>query len=331
MPRSPERADPTPRRGFIVGVTAAIIARLLTIDVTADTKSRRIGILSPHKAGPVSGAFAGRLADRGWRIDYISRHAEGRLDRLPSLAAELVRLNVDVLFTDGASATKAARDATTTIPVVFVGISFPVEAGVIASLARPGGNVTGATDQTGDLLVKLLQLINDTVPTTRRFAFFVDADHPSFTARVMQAIEEMARARDLTMLPVRVSTPADVDAGFAACARERIGAAIVHVSPTVLAERHRIGALAQRNRLPTFTMGRGMIEAGLLMSYHSDWHDVLVQAANQVDRIFLGARPRDLPVVQPTRFEFVINMKTARSLGLSIPPSLLMRADEVIQ
>ena len=319
------------RRAFLGAVTGGLLAVPLVAEAKQEPKTYRVGILSPHKAptGPVADPFATRLAELGWKIEYVPRHADRELERLPALAADLVRLNVDVIFTDGRFATKAAKDATSLIPIVFAGVTFPVERGFVASLARPGGNVTGASDLGGDIHAKLIQFITETVPNRSRVGYLVES--PGYDLSGKQQIDEMAQRRALTMVWVAVNGPADLDAAFDTLSRERAGALIVPVTPVLIAERDRVGRLALHHRLPTFTAGRGMIEAGLLMSYHADWSDVLRQAANQVDRILRGAKPADLPVVQPTKFEFLINMRTAKSLGLTIPPSVLLRADEVMQ
>jgi len=319
------------RREFIARTAIVTLVVPLAAEAKQEPKIYRVGILSTQKApaGPVADPFATRLAELGRKIEYVPRYADLQLERLPALAADLVRLNVDVIFADGPFATKAARDATSLIPIVFAGGSFPVERGFVASLARPGGNVTGATDLTGEIQAKLIQFITETVPNRSRVGYLIDS--LGYGVRGKQRIDEMAQRRGLTIVWVTVKGPEDLDAAFDTLSRERAGALIVIVTPVLIAERDRVGRLALHHRLPTFTMGRGMIEAGLLMSYHADWSDVLRQAANQVDRILRGAKPADLPVVQPTKFEFLINMRTAKSLGLTIPPSVLLRADEVMQ
>ena len=320
------------RRAFVASLTGSLLATPRAARAKQEPKTYRVGILSPHKAptGPVADPFTTRLAELGWKIEYVPRYADLHFERLPALAADLVRLNVDVIFVpDGGMAVRAAKNATSLIPIVFAGGSFPVEAGFVSSLARPGGNVTGANDRTGDTHAKLIQFITETVPNRSRVGYLIDS--PGYGVRGKQLIDEMAQRRGLTIVWVTVKGPEDLDAAFDTLSRERAGALIVLVTPVLIAERDWVGRLALHHRLPTFTTGRGMIEAGLLMSYHADWSDVLRQAANQVDRILRGAKPADLPVVQPSKFEFLINMRTAKSLGLTIPSSVLQQADELIR
>jgi len=201
----------------------------------------------------------------------------------------------------------------------------------VASLARPGANVTGATDQLGDLQGKLLQLVSETVPHGSRIGMLTDFSNPGNTAGERAHFARIAQERGLAVIWADVRRPEDLDAAFATLSSGRVEALIVAVTPALLRERERVGKFAVHNKLPTISQGPGMVEAGLLMSYHPERADIWRQAADQVDRIFRGARPADLPVVQPTKFELVINLKTAKALGLTIPPSLLGRADEVIQ
>lgn len=316
---------------------AILVLGGLVLSIAAEAqqaaRSYRIGFLGVDKppTGPVSSPFRTRLADLGWTIQFEARYADGRPERFPALAADLVRHNVDVLVTVGSHATKAAKEATTTIPIVFIGVSSPVDAGVVASLARPGGNVTGATDQLGDLGSKLLQLITETIPKSSRIGILSDPLHPSFSARARAALDQVAQQRGVRVVRADVQRPEDLDAAFVTLSRERVEALIVPLSPAVVRERDRIGKLDVHNRLPTITSGPGMVEAGLLMSYHPRRSEVLLQAADQVDRILRGAKPADLPVVQPTTFELVINMRTARALGLTLPPSLRLRADRLVE
>jgi putative ABC transport system substrate-binding protein len=318
-----------------VGPIAVLVLGCLVAPLAAEAqqapKSYRVGILEPDKPPGSVSAFRTRLADLGWTIQYESRYAEGRPERLPALAADLVRLDVNVLLTVGSHATKAAKDATATIPIVFVGVASPVEAGVVASLARPGGNVTGATDQLADLASKALQLITETVPKSSRIGVLQDSTNPSDSARGREDFDRMAQQRGLTIVRADVRAPGDVDAAFDTLSREHVGALIVASTPALVHQRTRVAKLALQNRVPTISYGRSWVEAGLLMSYSPNRSDLLRQAADYVDRILKGAKPADLPVVQPTKFDFVINMKTAKALGLTIPRSLLQRADHVVE
>jgi len=261
---------------------------------------------------------------------YEERYAEGHPERLPALAADLVRLNVDLLLTVGSHATKAAKDTTTTIPIVFIGVAAPLRARVVMSLARPGGNVTGTTDQIGDLSTKILQLITDVSPRSSRIGILEDFTNPSENDAGRAQFDRMAQQHGLTVIRADARTPDDIDAAFRKLVRERVGALIVATTPALVFDRNRVASLAMQHHLPTIGYGRGWVEAGLLMSYYPDLSELLRQAADYVDRVLRGARPADLPVVQPTRFELILNLKTARTLGLTIPQSLLVRADQVI-
>ena len=267
----------------------------------------------------------------GWTIQYQSRYAEGRPDRFPALAADLVRLSVDALLTFGSHATKAAKDATATIPIVFVGVASPIEAGLVASLAKPGGNVTGATDQLVDLTGKTLQLITETVPKSTRVGVLRDPTNPSDSARGREDFDKIAQQHGLTIVRVDVRTSDDIEPAFNMLSRERVGALLVGSTPALFNHRDRVAKLALQHRLPTIAYGRGWVDAGLLMSYSPNYSELFRQAADYVDRILKGAKPADLPVVQPTKFTLVISTKTATALGFTVPASLLQRADQVIE
>jgi len=291
----------------------------------------RVGILEPAGPPGSTAEFRARLADLGWTIQYESRYAEGRPERLGDLAADLARLNVDLILTLGTHATKAAKGATGAIPIVFVGVASPINARVVTSLARPGGNVTGATDQLADLATKVLQLIAEIAPKRTRIGVLEDFTNPSESDRGRGQFDRLAQQHGLTIARADVRTPDDVDTAFRTLARDRVEALIVGTTPALVFERERVARLAAQNHLPTIGYGRAWVEAGLLMSYYPSFSDLLRQAADYADRIFKGARPADLPVVQPTRFELLFNLKTAKAIGLRIPPSLLARADQLIE
>jgi putative ABC transport system substrate-binding protein len=316
--------------GFVI-LMACLALTSHTSEAQQAPKSYRVGILEPDKPPGSVSAFRSRLADLGRTIQYESRYAEGRVERLPALAADLVRLDVNVLLTVGSHATKAAKDATATIPIVFVGVASPVTAGVVASLARPGGNVTGATDQLNDLAGKALQLITEAVPKSSRIGVLWDPTNPSGSARGWENYNQMAQQHGLTIVRAEVGAPDDVDAAFDTLSRQRVGALLVPSTPALLQQRDRVVKLALQNRLPTICYSRFWVERGLLMSYSPNFSDLLRQAADYVDRILRGAKPADLPVVQPTKFDLVINLKTAKTLGLTIPQSLLGRADQIVE
>jgi putative ABC transport system substrate-binding protein len=262
-------------------------------------------------------------------IEY--RAAEGRLDRLPDLAAELVRLKVDVIVAAPTPAALAAKNATGTVPIVGVSLTEPVGIGLIASLARPGGNVTGVSYSVGaDIFGKDLELLKEAVPKVRRVAVLSNPTSPAQPLTITN-IKGAARSLGLQLQLVEARGPGDFDGAFAALARERVGALLVVTDPVFIPHRARLVNLAAKNRLPSIFTQRADVEAGGLMSYGPNFADMYRRAATYVDKILRGTKPADLPVEQPTKFELVINLKTAKALGLTIPPSLVQRADEVIR
>jgi putative ABC transport system substrate-binding protein len=321
---------------FTLGLLAALAA-----DAQQPGKVHRISFLleysSPDAASPdVSQALRKQLHELGYvegqNIALESRWAQGRVERLPGLAAELVRLKVDVIVTTGTLATQAAKQATTTIPIVMVSGVDPVGIGLIASLARPGGNVTGVTSLTGELSGKRLELLKEAVPKASRLAVLWDPTNPS-TAFELRETQVMARSlvKRVSIQAVSVRDPNEFESAFAAMTRERAGALIVLSSAMFFTERRRLANLAVKHRLPTMFGQREEAEAGGLMAYGANFTDLFQRAAIYVDKILRGAKPADLPVEQPTRYQLIINLKTAKALGLTIPQSVLIRADEVIQ
>ena len=270
----------------------------------------------------------GYVEDRTVVIEW--RWWEGKLERLPAAAAEIVRLNPDVIVVGGSEATRALKEATRSIPIVFSGPSYPVEEGLVRSFARPGGNLTGVTVAQSDHVSKLLQLLLDVAPSLTNVGVIWSSANPgsTFTLRDM---ETAARDLKLKVLPVVMASDADVEPALATIARARPGALIVLPSPIPIANAERIGELAIRLRIPSISAQKLMMERGLLMHYGADSRDVQRRIPSYVDRILKGARPADIPVERPTKFELAINMKTAKALGLTIPQSLLLRADEVVQ
>jgi putative ABC transport system substrate-binding protein len=259
------------------------------------------------------------------------RYSEGRFDRLPELAAELVRLPVDVLVVHGPQGVRAARDATSTIPIVMARMDDADEHGFVTSLARPGGNITGMSYQTGELSGKLLALLKDAVPSLARVAVLWDA---TGTANQRRTLEHAAHAMGIHLHILEVRKPDDFDGAFAAAHTARAEGLVMLGSPLLSQHAPRLSALAAHHRLPAIYSNRGFAEAGGLMAYgpkESDpsWGER--RAAVFVDKILKGAFPADLPVERPLRFDLVLNLKAAEALGLTIPPSLLFQADEVIQ
>ena len=280
-------------------------------------------------------AFRQGLRDLGWIegrniiIDY--RFAEGRFDRLPDLAAELAQLNVEVIAATTTPAAVAARNATGTIPIVMFVVGDPIGLGLIASLARPSGNVTGLTYSVGvEAFGKQLELLKETVPKVRRVAVLSNPANPSATLAISN-VKVAARSFGLHLQLLETRDPDEFDGAFAAMAKERAGALLVVSDPSFGVHRARLADLAARYRLPSMHGVREMVEAGGLMNYGPSIPDNFRRAAGYVDKILKGSNPGDLAVQQPIKFELVINLKTARALGLTIPQSVLLRADEIIQ
>jgi putative ABC transport system substrate-binding protein len=326
-----------------VALVAVLAVSLLAAPLAADAqqagKVPRIGFLSltsPSDRPPLLDAFRQRLRELGWVegqnivIDY--RYAEGRVDRLPDLAAELVRLKVDLIVASaGAQAAAAAKNATETIPIVMIFVRDPVGTGLIASLARPGGNVTGVSGSAGlEMFAKQLELLKETVPKIRRVAILSNPDN-AYHQFAIREVNVAARSLGVQLQLLEARGPNEFDGAFAAMAKERVGAVLVLSDAIFGSHRTRLADLAARSRLPAAFGVRDSVEAGGLMSYGPSFLDSYRQAATYVDRILRGAKPAELPVEQPTQFELVINMKTAKALGLTIPQSVLLRADHVIE
>ena len=301
-------------------------------------KVPRIGYLSTSDPARESARPQGvRLALRelgyieGQNIAIEYRDAEGKRDRLPELAAELVRLKVDIIVVGGPSV-QAAKNATKTIPIVMWGTGIdPVMAGLVESLARPGGNVTGLTILTGELGGKRLELFKEAVPKLVRVSVFYDPSAPGSVLDVKEVLPVAARALGLTIRSWEVRDADSFDKVFAAMGKQRPDGLYVSGAPLILANQKRIAALAVKSRLPSVYQMRESVDAGGLMSYGADEADIYRRVAYFVDRILKGAKPADLPVEQPTKFEFVINLKTAEQIGLTIPPEVLARANKIIK
>jgi putative ABC transport system substrate-binding protein len=298
----------------------------------------RIGYLStPNRASVARGvdAFVEALARLGWvegrniRIEY--RWAEGDIDRLPELAAELVRLNVDVIVAPAGSAALAAKAATASIPVVMIFAADPVAMGLVSSLQHPGGNVTGTTFAPGrDIFGKQLQLLKEAIPRASRIAFLWNpADASSAFQRT--AVESASTSLRVPLERVEARGPEDFERTFVAMAKAHADALLVGATSTYLVHQSRLAELALKARLPTMLSYREGVEAGGLMAYAVNMANFVGRSAAYIDKVLKGARPADLPIEQPTKFELVINLRTAKALGVALAPSLLQRADEVIQ
>ena len=321
---------------------AAIIAMLFALSFSVHAqqpgKIPRIGILSngsPSTTSALADVFRQRLRELGYvegkNISFEFRYAEGKLERLPDLAAKLVRLKVDVIVTTGGTpAVLAAKNAAGAIPIIFIGTADPVASGLVASFARPGGNVTGFTNGGPELAGKRLELLKETVPKVARFAYLSNTKNPS-TGNSMKETEAAAKALGIRLQPVGISSADDLGEAFSKMIKERSGALAVQQDPLFTNNREKIVELAAKNRLPTIYAFTEFIDVGGLMSYGPSRLDLFQGAAIYVDKILKGAKPADLPVQQPMKFEFVVNLKTAKQIGLTIPPNVLVRAQRVIR
>src|SRR5437773_9390981 len=331
------------RRTFLAGMGAMLLAAPLAAQAQQG-KVARIGFLSPASPSDAGGnpsdlavlfeAFREGLRELGYlegqNITIESRWAEGNYDRLPGLAADLVRLKVDVIVTYGTPAAQAAKGATGTIPIVMAAIIDPVASGLVTSLARPGGNITGQSMMAPDLAEKQLQILKELVPKTSRVAVLHNPANPGNAPQVRHA-QDAARALGVRLQILGARGPGEIDSAFAAMTQEQAGAVIVLVDAVLQNNRTRIADLAARHRLPAVYGLHEYAEVGGLLAYGPNRLDLFRRAATYVDRILKGAKPGDLPVEQPSTFALVINLKTAKALGLTIPPSLLLRADQVIE
>jgi putative ABC transport system substrate-binding protein len=278
-------------------------------------------------------AFVQRMGELGWSegrnlaIEY--RWAEGHTERLPELANELVRLRVDVIVTHNTPPPLAAKRATSTIPIVFATSGDPVGTGIVASLARPGGNVTGLSSQQPETAGKRVELLRELIPGLRRLAILADVDNP-FTTLDVAEVQQAARTVGVEVDTFQVRRAEEIAPAFEAF-QSRVQALYVLPVPLLFANRVRINTFAVAARLPTMHGGRELVEAGGLMSYGPNWPHMWSRAADLVDKILRGAKPGEIPVEQPTKFDLTINLSTAKALGLTIPESFLLRADEVIE
>jgi len=325
------------RRTFVSAGAGVLLARALPAHAQSAAKIPRIGVLftgTQATAAQVSEAFNQGLREYGYverkNIFVERRFGDAKPERLQALAAELVRMKVDVIVTSVDEAIAAIKRQTKTIPIVMTAASDPVATGFVASLARPGGNITGLTGISPELNVKRLELLKEVVPGLSRVAVMWD---PGIRGALLEykATEEAARSLRLQLQSVEVTQPDDIEPAFSAFTTGRAEALIVVSSTLTLDKRAQIANLALKNRLPSINGPRTFPEAGGLMAYGSSLDDRWRRSATFVDKILKGAKPGDLPVEQPTKFELIINLKTAKALGLTLPPSLLRRADEVIQ
>jgi putative ABC transport system substrate-binding protein len=327
------------RRAFIGTPAVFLLAAPFAAEAQQAAKIARIGWLgnSPSALPHLREAFLQGLRDLGYVegrnvvIEY--RYAEGKPERFPALAAELVALKVDVIVAPNTPPALAAKQATRTIPIVFLFSVDPVTDGLVTSLARPGGNVTGLSNLAPELVGKRLELLTQAVPGVTRVAvLWQPGGVPERTEKdILTRAEVAGRALGVRLQFVEARGPADIDRAFSDMTRERAGALTALGSPMFTSERRRLVDLAAKHRLPAVYGRREYVDAGGLMSYAPDFADLSRRAATYVDKILKGAKPGDLPAEQPTKFELVFNLKTAKALGLTIPQSVLARADEVIR
>jgi putative ABC transport system substrate-binding protein len=298
-------------------------------------KIPRIGYLGGPSPNTRSEAFLQGLRELGYgegkNIAIEWRHHDGKVDRLPALAAELVRLKVDIIITVGAPAARAAKEATVTIPIVMMQVGDAVGSGFVASLARPGGNITGLSTLAPELSGKRLELLKEIVPKLSRVAVFGTSTSPD-TAQSVREVELAAKALKLQLQYLDVLDFKDIATAFRAASKGRAEAVLYLVAGGVVSGRQtEVTELAVKSRLPVIYSGRGIVEAGGLMAYGVNQYDLDRRAATYVDKILKGAKPAELPVEQPKKFDFIINFKAAKQIGLTIPPNVLVRADRVLK
>ncbi len=324
------------RRAFLHGAVCVTLAGPPTAEAQPAGKVYRVGLLgsaaastSPH----LLQAFRQALRDLGWveGRDFAiqDRWAEGRLDRLTDLAADLVRLGADVIVSEGTPGSHAAKHVTRTIPIVMVAAGDPVASGLVASLTRPGGNVTGLSLMVPELGAKQVQLLQETVPGLSRVGVLWNS-YSLYPRLVMRETETAARALRVQLESLELRVPEDLDRAFEAAILRQVGALMIVEDSLTVTHRARIVDFAARSRLPAVYGSREFVDAGGLMMYGADLIALFQRSATYVDRILKGAKPADLPIERPTKFELIINLRTARALGLTISSSLLRRADHVV-
>ena len=322
----------------VLALAALLLALSFSAEAQQGVKVPHIGVLfpgSPATFEPRTKAFLQGLGELGYlegkTIAIEWRWAEDKVERLPELAAELVRVNVDVIVANGTPAIKAARNATKSIPIVMAGVGDPVGIGLVAGLARPGGNLTGLSILAPELSGKRLELLKEVVPKLSRVAAMLNPTNPVYRPE-LQETHDAARSLGLQIQPVvEVSDLNTLQEGFTTLSRDRVRALLLFTDAIFYSMRGRIVEYAAKSRLPAMYWQREFADDGGLMSYGPFTNELFRRAATYVDKILKGAKPGDLPVEQPTKFELVINLKTAKQIGLTIPPNVLARADRVIK
>ena len=325
------------RRKLVIALGASALAAPFGSFAQQPGKVWRIGFLSPASASGYANrveALRAGLRELGYvegkNLVIEWRFADGKYERLPGLAAELVQLKMDVIVTVTTPATSAAQKATTTLPIVMGNVSDPVGAGIVKSLAHPGGNITGLSNIATDISPKLLEMLHSMAPKLSRVVVLVNPNN-SYHTTALKDVQAAAQRTGVTILSLDARTPQEIEKAFSAMAREKAGAVIVLRDPFFVEQLRQIAELAAKHRLPSISGTPDYAEAGGLMSYGSSSTDQIRRVATYVDKILKGAKPADLPVEQPTKFELFINGKTAKALGLKIPQSLLVMADKVIE
>ena len=324
------------RRDFITLLACTTATWPVAARAQQAGKIWRIGSLSPGASGQSDNIkiFMRGLNDLGYvdgrNIQFERRVADGNLDRLPALAADLVRADVDVILAESSFAVEAVRAATKTIPIVMVGVGNAVGSGFVKSISQPGGNITGLTNDSIEVSSKYLEYLRAAVPDLMRVGVLIDPKHPNHPT-VLKQVQSAAQAIGATVSTIELRSVSDIDAALRSIQQDRLDALIVPPDPTFPIIYRQIAEFAISNRLPTIFGQRRGVEAGGLMGYEPNLIDMYKRAAALVDKILKGAKPADLPIEFPTRFEFIINLKTAKALGLTVPPVLLTSADELIE
>jgi ABC-type uncharacterized transport system substrate-binding protein len=324
------------RRDFITFLGSTVATWSAAARAQQAGKVWRIGSLSPASSGQSDNlkAFMQGLNDLGYvdgkNIQFERRVADGNLDRLPALAAELVRTNVDVILAESSFAVEAARTATKSIPIVMTGVGNPVGSRFVKSISQPGGNITGLSNDSIEVSSKYLEYLRAVVPNLIRVGVLIDPKHPNHPT-VLKQVQVGAQAIGASVSAIELRSVSVIDVALRLIQQDRLEALIVPPDPTFTIIYHQIAEFAISSRLPTMFGQRRGVEAGGLMGYEPNLTDMYKRAAAMVDRILKGAKPADLPVEFPTRFQFIINLKTAKALGLTVPPALLTSADELIE
>ena len=327
------------RRKLLIALGAGALAAPFGSFAQPQGKVWRVGLLATRRR-PVSsdfdfiGPFMQGMRDLGYvegkNLSIEWRFGDDQYDRMPGLAAELVRLKVDVIVAQGTAGISAAQKATTTIPIVMTSVTAPVASGFVKSLAHPGGNITGLSNLSEDIVAKHLEILVKMVPKLSRVAILVNPANPNHTI-ILKIVQAAAQKISVKLLPVESRTPKEIDAAFSAMTKEKAGGVIVAADAVLQQQHSQISELAVKHRLPSISVRAEYPEAGGLMSYGQNQAEAFRHVATYVGKILKGAKPGDLPVEQPTKFELVINGRTAKALGLKIPQSLLISADKVIE